>query len=159
MKTLPLLAALLLAGCAHHAASIIDTAPVAQNLATIGDSLTKIKSAKSVQTAETLAEGAIVEVGKAQKNLSTIKDYADKLQFDRDWWKDYATQKEAEVRSLQQKLSHFNHLLFILSGIAGILAGLVVGRFAMAFSPYGALVGVGVGAITFGGVWALLGHL
>ena len=127
MKRIAAISALLLAGCAHQVSPAIDTAPVEQNVAAIGGALTKIERAKGLADAQKIAQSATKQVAEAQKGLSTIKDYANRLQLDRDWWKDYSTKQEAQIRELQKKLSHFNHLLFILAGISGILAGMVVG--------------------------------
>ena len=159
MKRIAAISALLLAGCAHKIAPAIDTATVERSVAAIGGALTKIESAKRLADAQKIAQSATKEVAEAQKGLSTIKDYANRLQLDRDWWKDYSTKQEAQIRELQKKLCHFNHLLFLASSLSGILAGLVVGRFAMAFSPYGAFIGVAAGAAAFGAVWGILAHL
>ena len=160
MRKAVILAALLLSGCAHRQEAIpVDLSPAINSIEKASISLSKAtKCNDKKQINESLVE-AQKDLNQAKGNIYTQQALAQKLSESRDWWKNHSSEQDSEIQALKTKLSHFNHLLFLSSSLAGIMVGLVVGRFAMAFSPYGVLVGIGAGIAASGATWAILAHL
>ena len=163
MKTthiIAVIAMLLLVGCSHAPIAVpVDLAPAIASVDKVDASLTHAIKSNDKKKIVQQVQSARQELAVAKKQILSQQALADQLAATRDWWKNHSAEQDTEIVALKKKLSHFNHLLFLASSLAGILAGLVIGRLAMAFSPYGVVLGIGAGAITFGAVWAILAHL
>ena len=159
-KLLIVCASMILIGCAHRpVANPVDLTPAIHSVDKIDESLTRIGKSNDKQQIKQIVVEAKQEIQTARQSLFTQQKLAEQMAANRDWWKDYSSKQEGEIVALKKKLVHFNHLLFAVSTLAGILVGLVIGRLAMAFSPYGIVIGIIAGGITFGSTWAVLSHL
>ena len=160
MNRICILAALLLVGCAHKPiANPVNLAPALVSVDKAEASLSKaIKSNDKKEIVQEIVQ-AKQNIQVAKKQILGQQELANQVVASRDWWQNKSGEQDKEIAALKTKLSHFDHLLFLASSLAGILVGLVIGRLAMTFSPYGIVIGIVTGIATFGSVWAILAHL
>jgi len=160
MKYFVFVMAFLLVGCASipkH--SYFDLSPAIANTNNAVKQLDVALQQKTVALKNQAIKVAQNDINQIRQQLLTEADLAKKLQSQVDFFINSNKEKDKEISNLKQRISHFNKLLFILSSIIGMLVTFMVGRIAMAFSPYGIFIGVGAGVSAFGATWALLSHL
>ena len=152
--------AFLLVGCASIPKSnYFDLSPAIANTNNAVKELDVALKQKTVALKNQAIKVAQNDINQIRQQLLTEANLAKKLQDQCDFFINSNKEKDKEISSLKQRISHFNKLLFILSSIIGMLVTFMIGRIAMAFSPYGIFIGVGAGLSAFGASWALLSHL
>lgn len=161
MKRLLAIALIALAsGCAHDPKpAYVNLAPAIVETKKASNYLDQALQDNTPQKKDVAIKEAKQEISQAQDDLESEQDLVKKVQIQRDYYMKKSQDGEKQIAALKEKLSHFHKLLFVLSSIVGLLSGLIVGRLAMAFSPYGALIGVGAGVAASAGAWALFSHL
>ncbi len=160
MKYLVFVMAFLLVGCASiPKQNYLDLSPAIANTNNAVKELDVALKQKTVALKNQSIKVAQNDINRIRQQLLTEANLAKKLQEQCDFFINSNKEKDKEISSLKQRISHFNKLLFILSSIIGMLVTFMIGRIAMAFSPYGIFIGIGAGVSAFGATWALLSHL
>jgi hypothetical protein len=162
MKKATIMMAIMLSGCASFHPKTPDPVNLAPAIADVDkadQSLSKALQSHEQKQIVQQVQSAKQDLQEVKQSLFAEQSLSRKLAEDRDWWMQHSEDQDKEIAQLKEKLSHFNHLLFIASSLFGILAGIIVGRIGMSLSPYGAWIGVGAGALAFGSAWQLLAHL
>lgn len=162
MKPLPIVAGIalfLLVGCSHApVANPVDLAPAVASVDKADSTLTKaIQSHDQKQIVEQVKQ-AKVELQTAKAQILSQQHLADQLAATRDWWKNDSQKKDAKVASLEDRVSHLSHLLFLCSALISIVAG-GIGWSLFKDIPYGAWITGGIVITTFTSAWFALGHL
>jgi peptidoglycan hydrolase CwlO-like protein len=157
MKTTQTIAALLalgLVGCAHQKLSVVDTRPAIASIENAGTTLKKIAHAKPKEI-QPLVQEAQAQVEQAKAQVEQVQKQADAVQGERDWWKNYSLSKEKEILSLESRVSHFHHLLLIISGLLAAAVAFTTWRLSV-ISPW---IPIGLTLATYGISWLILGRL
>jgi hypothetical protein len=136
----------------------VDLSPVSASVASIDHSLDQAISAKTLFRAKPALLEAKKEIVVAQQKISDAQVQVKQVQDQRDWWKNDDQKKDAKVSSLENRVSHLEHLLFLCSALISIVAG-GIGWSLFKNIPYGAWVTGGIIITTFTSAWFALGHL
>jgi uncharacterized membrane protein len=158
---LPLFGTLLLflGGCSTAPKHVsVDFTPVTASVADIDHSLDKAIRAKTSQEVKPALLEAKKEVIVAEQKIAAAQTQATQVQNERDWWKNDDSSKDTKISSLETRVNHLNHLLFVCSGLVSILAGSIGWAFFKNL-PYGAWITGGIVITSFTSAWFGLGHL
>jgi len=158
---LPLLGTILLClgGCSTAPKpSSVDLSPVSASVANIDRSLDQAISAKTLFRAKPALLEAKKEVAVAETKIAAVQTQVNQVQAQSDWWKNDSQKKDAKVASLEDRVSHLSHLLFLCSALISIVAG-GIGWSLFKDIPYGAWITGGIVITTFTSAWFALGHL
>jgi hypothetical protein len=136
----------------------VDLSPVSSSIANIDHSIDQAIRSKTIQAAKPALTAAKKEVAVAGQKLSVAQNQALQVQGQRDWWQSNSLTKDTTITKQGDRIHSLEHLLFICSIIVSVLAVGVAWPFLKAI-PYGPWVCLGIGAVTFGAAWFLLGHL
>jgi hypothetical protein len=158
---LTVVAILCVVGCTHTppVANPVNLSPAIASVDKADTFLTKAIKSNDKKEIVQQVQSARQDLQEAKTNLLSQQKLSEQVAATRDWWMQHSADQDKEITVLKEKLVHFHHLVWIASSLSGVLAGLVIGRFAMAFSPYGALVGIAVGVMAGGATAAILSHL
>jgi len=158
---LPLLGSILLIlnGCATaHKPAEVDLSPAIAEVQEINRFLDKAIASKDLQTAKPALVEAKKEVVETQEKLIVQETASKQLEGQRDWWKNDSQNKDIKITSLENRVEHLQHLLFLCSALISIVAG-GIGWALFKNIPYGAWITGGIVIITFTSAWFALGHL
>lgn len=149
-----------LVGCAHAPQQVhVDLQPAIAEAITASKDLDVALKSDSIPAKNQAIVEAKKDVEETKASLLLEQVLAKQSQSQIDFLTNKNQQQEKVIVQLKEKVSHFDKLLFILSGLIGVLVAFVIGKFAMKFSPYGALIGVGSGVAASGASWEILSHL
>jgi len=154
MKKALLLAAILLSGCAAHKESAVDTHPAIASITNADATIKKIVNAKPKEIASLVKE-ADDELEKAEAQIQQVQKQADAVQNERDWWKNDDASKDEQIVSLESKVSHWHHLIAIISGLLAASVAFTTWRLSV-ISPW---IPIGLTLATYGISWLLLGRI
>jgi hypothetical protein len=158
---LPLLGAVFLcfSGCTTVPKSTsVDFSSVSASVDSIDRSIDKAIHAKSVQAAKPVLVEAKKEVAVAQQQIAEVHTQALQVEGQRDWWQKDAQVKQTKISTLETRVSHLEHLLFLCSALISIVAG-GIGWSLFKDVPYGAWIVGGIVLGSFTTSWFALGHL
>jgi len=150
----------LVTGCAHAPQQVhVDLQPAIAEATTASKDLDVALKSDSIPAKNQAIVAAKKEVEETKASLLSQQVLAQRAQEQIDFLTNKDQQQEKLISQLKEKVSHFDKLLFILSGLIGVIVAFVIGSFAMRFSPYGALIGIGSGVAASGASWGILSHL
>ena len=154
MKKVLLLAAVLLSGCATHKQSVVDTRPAIASITHADATIKKIANAKPKEIAPLVKE-ADDELEQAEAQVQQVQKQADAVQNERDWWKADDASKDKQIVTLESKVSHWHHLISIISGFLAVSVAFTTWRLSV-ISPW---IPIGLTLATYGISWLLLGRI
>jgi len=138
--------------------SAVDLSPVTASVASIDRSLDQASKAKTLAAVKPALVEAKKQVAVAEQKIVEAQTQASQVQAQRDWWQKDDESKQAKITSLETRVSHLDHLLFVCSALISVVAG-GIGWSLFKNVPYGAWLTGGVIITSFTSAWFGLGHL
>jgi len=143
-----------LVGCAHQKPSVVDTRPAIASIDNADKTIRKIAHAKPKEI-QPLVQEAQAQVEQAKVQVEQVQKQAEDVQGERDWWKNDDASKEKQIVSLESKVSHWHHLIAIISGFMAFAVAFTTWRLSV-ISPW---IPIGLTLATFGISWLILGRI
>jgi len=143
-----------LVGCAAPRPSVVDTRPAIASIDNADQTIKRIAHAKPKEI-QPLVQQAQAQVEEAKQQVERVQKQAEGLQGERDWWKNDSLSKQKEVASLESRVSHFHHLLFVISGLLAAAVAFTTWR----LSVISLWIPIGLTLATYGISWFVLDRL
>jgi len=143
-----------LVGCAAPRPSVVDTRPAIASIENADQTIKRIAHAKPKEI-QPLVQQAQAQVEQAKTQVEQVQKQAEALQGERDWWKNDSLSKQKEITSLESRISHWHHLLFLISGLLAAAVAFTTWRLSI-ISPW---IPIGLTISTYGISWLILGRL
>ena len=150
---------LCLAGCSTSPQpASVNLSPAIANVQSADKSLDAALRTNVLVKKNQAIKEAKQELSLTQTNLVAQQAQAQKLQTQSDWWKNDSETKQVKIQTLETRVSHLDHLLFLCSALISLVA-MGIGWELLKNVPFGPWATAGIGATVFATSWFGLGHL